>query len=69
MWLSCDANGSPPGGAGVGCVVRLDPTRSKIQPLDDDLADLDHWHDVGVVGDVAQNLGAVRLDGGLVAFD
>ena len=45
-----------------------DPVRSTIRPLDDDLAELDHRRDVGVVGDVAQDLGAVRLDGGLVAF-
>jgi hypothetical protein len=34
-------------------IVRLDPVRSTIRPLDDDLAELDHRRDVGVVGDVA----------------
>jgi len=49
-------------------VVRPDPVRSTIRPLDDDLAELDHWRDVGVVGEVAPDLGAVLLHGGLVAF-
>src|SRR5262249_24065160 len=32
----------------------LEPMRSSIRPLDDDLADLDHRRDVGVLGDVVQ---------------
>src|SRR6476619_2739268 len=50
-------------------VVGLDAVRSTIRPLDDDLADLDHRSDVGVVGDVGPDLGAVLLRGGLVALD
>lgn len=49
-------------------VVSSDPVRSTIRPFDDDLADLQHRCDVSVVGDVAQDLGAVLLHGGLEVF-
>lgn len=56
---------------GFSCpvAVRFDPGRSTIRPLDDDLTELNYWHDVSVVRDVAQNFGAVLLRGDLVALD